>query len=65
MVVSWISFVDGLTYSDSKSFMIHHSFCPSEISGPPGQGYCQGGFSADFTTVNVHFLSVNQHGFLG
>lgn len=27
--------------------------CVSEISEAAGQGYCQGGFSADFTTVTT------------
>lgn len=35
---------------------MHLSFCASEISEEAGQGYCQGGFSADFTMVRVIFL---------
>lgn len=30
--------------------------CASEISDAVGQGYCQGGFSADFTKVNLPHL---------
>lgn len=39
--------------------------CVSEISDAVGQGYCQGGFSADFTTVITMFLFVNHQRFLG
>lgn len=39
--------------------------CVSEISDAVGQGYCQGGFSADFTTVIIMFLLVNHQRFLG
>lgn len=31
--------------------------CVSEISDAVGQGYCQGGFSADFTTVKTPFMN--------
>lgn len=31
-------------------------WCVSEISDAGGQGYCQGGFSADFTTVTTSLL---------
>lgn len=33
------------------------SWCVSEISEAAGQGYCQGGFSADFTTVTNSLFS--------
>lgn len=40
---------------------IHISYCflvllTAERHGPAGQGYCQGGFSADFTKVREMFV---------
>lgn len=35
--------------------------CFSEITDAVGQGYCQGGFSAAFTTVTTIFLSMNRN----
>lgn len=40
-------------------FINHDShLCVSEISDESGQGYCQGGFSADFTAVMTASLFV-------
>uniref|UniRef100_A0A669F188 Integrin, alpha 5 (fibronectin receptor, alpha polypeptide) n=1 Tax=Oreochromis niloticus TaxID=8128 RepID=A0A669F188_ORENI len=42
----------GSCYLSVENFtnFVEYAPCRTEISGPPGQGYCQGGFSADFTT---------------
>uniref|UniRef100_A0A669AYR6 Integrin, alpha 5 (fibronectin receptor, alpha polypeptide) n=1 Tax=Oreochromis niloticus TaxID=8128 RepID=A0A669AYR6_ORENI len=40
----------GSCYLSVENFTNFVEYAPCQISGPPGQGYCQGGFSADFTT---------------
>ncbi|XP_054640000.1 integrin alpha-5-like isoform X2 [Dunckerocampus dactyliophorus] len=42
--------VTGTCYlSDSLKSFVEYAPCRTERHGPAGQGYCQGGFSADFT----------------
>lgn len=43
----------------SSQNIITSSFCVLELSDAEGQGYCQGGFSADFTRVITIFLFVH------
>ncbi|XP_048858451.1 integrin alpha-5-like isoform X2 [Brienomyrus brachyistius] len=38
---------------DNFSKFVEYAPCRTEIHGPAGQGYCQGGFSADFTKCCV------------
>uniref|UniRef100_A0A3Q2PNR3 Integrin subunit alpha 5 n=1 Tax=Fundulus heteroclitus TaxID=8078 RepID=A0A3Q2PNR3_FUNHE len=49
---------------DSLKTFVEYAPCRTERHGPAGQGYCQGGFSADFTKVSEFckgsFLSVGQ-----
>uniref|UniRef100_A0A3Q2QE34 Integrin, alpha 5 (fibronectin receptor, alpha polypeptide) n=1 Tax=Fundulus heteroclitus TaxID=8078 RepID=A0A3Q2QE34_FUNHE len=42
----------GTCYLSVQNFtkFVEYAPCRTELSGPEGQGYCQGGFSADFTT---------------
>uniref|UniRef100_A0A8C6TFQ8 Integrin, alpha 5 (fibronectin receptor, alpha polypeptide) n=1 Tax=Neogobius melanostomus TaxID=47308 RepID=A0A8C6TFQ8_9GOBI len=42
----------GTCYLSAQNFtkFVEYAPCRTEISGGQGQGYCQGGFSADFTT---------------
>ncbi|MED6241984.1 hypothetical protein ATANTOWER_031474, partial [Ataeniobius toweri] len=41
----------GTCYLSVQNFtkFVEYAPCRTEVSGPEGQGYCQGGFSADFT----------------
>uniref|UniRef100_A0A4W6FJU5 Integrin, alpha 5 (fibronectin receptor, alpha polypeptide) n=1 Tax=Lates calcarifer TaxID=8187 RepID=A0A4W6FJU5_LATCA len=48
----------GTCYLSVHNFtnFVEYAPCRTEISDAGGQGYCQGGFSADFTTVKAMFL---------
>uniref|UniRef100_A0A671V5A9 Integrin subunit alpha 5 n=1 Tax=Sparus aurata TaxID=8175 RepID=A0A671V5A9_SPAAU len=44
---------------DSLKTFVEFAPCRTERHGPAGQGYCQGGFSADFTKVREIFVGVS------
>uniref|UniRef100_A0AAX7UJV6 Integrin alpha-2 domain-containing protein n=1 Tax=Astatotilapia calliptera TaxID=8154 RepID=A0AAX7UJV6_ASTCA len=48
---------------DNLKRFVEFAPCRTERHGPAGQGYCQGGFSADFTKVREMFASfMQEHG---
>lgn len=54
--VIWSSFLSPC----SSQNIITSSSCVLELTDAEGQGYCQGGFSADFTRVITIFLFVHK-----